>query len=88
MRIKVKGNVDTTTASNSPHNTGKIESEDRVKVVTVGKQGLPGPHIIAGAYDLDNSNQQDGALLNYDENRNMYVTTNTPKNITFNCGNF
>ena len=71
----------------------RLAMHDRVRVVSIGVQGLPGPHTIDGAFDVsaaeDGVNTKvDGSLLEFNDNTKKYHHTKTPRNITFNCGNF
>lgn len=66
----------------------RLAMHDRVRVVSVGVQGLPGPHIINGAYDVDASELDDGTILEFDIHTNKYRATKEPRNLTFNCGHF
>ena len=66
----------------------RLVMHDRVRVVSIGVQGLPGPHVISGAYDVDLSELADGSVLEYDIHTKKYRAINSPRNLTFNCGHF
>lgn len=72
------------------HSDNKVIKVDasRVKVASVGTQGVPGPHIISGAVDTNLESRKEGSLMAYSESTEMWESTNELRNIKINCGSF
>ncbi|WP_339118987.1 hypothetical protein [Halomonas sp. BMC6] len=60
----------------------------RVKVASVGTQGVPGPHIISGAVDTNLDSRQEGSVMAFSESSQKWESTNELRNIKINCGSF
>ena len=60
----------------------------RVKVASVGTQGVPGPHIITGAVDTDLETRKEGSVMAFSESSEKWESTNELRNIKINCGSF
>lgn len=72
------------------HSDNKVVKVDRarVKVASVGTQGVPGPHIITGAVDTDLETRKEGSLMAFSEASEKWESTNELRNIKINCGSF
>ena len=62
--------------------------EDRIRVASVGTQGVPGPHIIEGAVDTDLQTKTDGSVMAFNDSSKIWESTNELRNIKINCGSF
>lgn len=60
----------------------------RVKVATMGTQGVAGPHIIEGAVDTYLDEKSEGSLMSFSETSQKWEATNELRNIKINCGSF
>lgn len=72
----------------TPDNTVVNVAERHIKVVSVGTQGVPGPHILHGAVDANLADRQDGSVMEFSEQTQKWEATNELRNIKINCGSF
>lgn len=65
-----------------------VVKNDNVRVITAGYQGMPGPHLITGAHDVDETNRRDGSILQFNEETGKYEATIEVRGLVINCGAF
>ncbi|KJZ17432.1 hypothetical protein TW86_04050 [Halomonas sp. S2151] len=72
----------------TPDNQVFEKDDNKIRVASVGVQGVPGPHIIEGAVDTDLETKQEGAVMAFSEDSQKWESTNELRNIKINCGSF
>ncbi|KLV10179.1 hypothetical protein C9I92_21830 [Photobacterium ganghwense] len=65
-----------------------VVTKDHVRVISQGFQGIPGPHLISGANDIDETNRQDCSLLQFNAETGKYEATVEVRGLVINCGAF